>query len=176
MVVADEIGDSLPGMHMLLKKHQVAAVVPFYPRSALAASWLLLGESFNQSVYTPQDFEAVERLFDKIGGLLIDKMSKLEVQLGKARHRIKALEQRYKEIKEEFENIASCSAIEPDKQEPLDKPLEEYVAEHEARIIEAALSRCNGNKAQAARLLGIRPNTLHYKLKRYELIRKKIPQ
>lgn len=48
------------------------------------------------------------------------------------------------------------------------KTLDEWMAEYEARIIEETLKRCNGNKSQAARLLGIRPNTLHYKIERYQ--------
>lgn len=47
------------------------------------------------------------------------------------------------------------------------KSLDEHVAEFEARIIAATLERCAGNKSKAARLLGLRPNTLHYKLERY---------
>ena len=48
-------------------------------------------------------------------------------------------------------------------------PLEEHVAAFEARLIEQTLKRCQGNKSKAARLLGLRPNTLHYKLERYGL-------
>ena len=50
-----------------------------------------------------------------------------------------------------------------------EKPLEEHVAAFEARLIEQTLKRCQGNKSKAARLLGLRPNTLHYKLERYGL-------
>jgi DNA-binding NtrC family response regulator len=39
----------------------------------------------------------------------------------------------------------------------------------EATLIAQALKYCNGNKSEAARLLGIRPNTLHYKLERFGL-------
>lgn len=51
----------------------------------------------------------------------------------------------------------------------LDKTLDEHVIEYETRIIEQTLKRCGGNKSKAARLLGLRPNTLHYKLERYGL-------
>ena len=43
------------------------------------------------------------------------------------------------------------------------------IAEYEEALIRQALVRCNGNQAQAARLLGVRPNTLHYKIERYGL-------
>lgn len=48
-----------------------------------------------------------------------------------------------------------------------DKTLDEHIAEYEAYIIEQTIKRCDGNKSKAARLLGLRPNTLHYKLRRY---------
>jgi len=49
--------------------------------------------------------------------------------------------------------------------------LDQYVAQFEAQLIGKALEHCRGNKAKAARLLGLRANTLHYKLERYGLIR-----
>lgn len=50
-----------------------------------------------------------------------------------------------------------------------DKTLEEHVAAFEANLIAQTLKRCQGNKSKAARLLGLRPNTLHYKIERYGL-------
>ncbi len=62
------------------------------------------------------------------------------------------------------------SASEPELElSRTDKTLEEYVAAFEARLIEQTLKRCQGNKSKAARQLGLRPNTLHYKLERYGL-------
>ena len=49
------------------------------------------------------------------------------------------------------------------------KSLDEHVSEFEARLIAQTLKRCDGNKSKTARLLGLRPNTLHYKLERYGL-------
>lgn len=46
------------------------------------------------------------------------------------------------------------------------KTLEQYVSEFETNIIADTLRHCEGNKSKAARLLGLRPNTLHYKLSR----------
>lgn len=46
------------------------------------------------------------------------------------------------------------------------KTLDEYLAEFEAGILTNTLKQCDGNKSKAARLLGLRPNTLHYKLSR----------
>jgi len=53
------------------------------------------------------------------------------------------------------------------------KTLEEHVAEFEAAILKETLDRCDGNKSKAARLLGLRPNTLHYKLERLGLTTEK---
>ncbi len=50
------------------------------------------------------------------------------------------------------------------------KSLDDRVAEYEAGILRETLKRCDGNKSRAARLLGLRPNTLHYKLERYGLL------
>jgi len=49
------------------------------------------------------------------------------------------------------------------------RPLEEYVSEFEAAIIKRALDYCEGNRSRAARLLGLRANTLHYKLERHKI-------
>lgn len=53
--------------------------------------------------------------------------------------------------------------------EVTNKSLDEHVSEFEARLIVQTLERCDGNKSKTARLLGLRPNTLHYKLERYGL-------
>ena len=62
--------------------------------------------------------------------------------------------------------FATSDSIESVNQE---QNLEELVAEFESRIIKQTLGRCDGNKSKTARVLGLRPNTLHYKLERYGL-------
>jgi transcriptional regulator with GAF, ATPase, and Fis domain len=47
--------------------------------------------------------------------------------------------------------------------------LEEAVEALEARLIREALEACEGHVSVAARRLGIRPNTLHYKMRKYGL-------
>lgn len=49
------------------------------------------------------------------------------------------------------------------------KPLQQRIEELEANCIRTALALAKGNKAEAARLLGLKPNTLHYKLRRYQI-------
>ena len=63
-------------------------------------------------------------------------------------------------------DFATSASIEAVNQE---QNLEELVAEFESRIIRQALERCDGNKSKTARILGLRANTLHYKLERYGL-------
>lgn len=50
------------------------------------------------------------------------------------------------------------------------KTLAQLTVEFEKRKILDALARAGGNRSEAARRLGLRPNTLHYKMKRYGLI------
>ena len=155
VTVADEIRDTEPEISALMKRHRVAAIVPFFPHSQSGAFWLLFGEPFGQRVYTPLDFRMIEGLFGKMAGMFLDKM-------------IRAGRQNRRRSNANASEPAGSVALKQWQAAP-DKPLEHYFAEVEAEIIENALKRCNGNQAQTARLLGLRPNTLHYKLKRYGL-------
>ena len=47
---------------------------------------------------------------------------------------------------------------------------DDVVRQFETNIIQQALSITGGNQARAARLLGIKPNTLNYKVKLYNLV------
>ena len=47
--------------------------------------------------------------------------------------------------------------------------LEDAVRQYESSIIRQALLITGGNQAKAARMLGIKPNTLNYKVKLYNL-------
>jgi hypothetical protein len=84
IVVAHEIKDGRSDTYGRMQQFKVAAIVPFYPNARNAASWMLLGESFNESVYTPLDFRKVERLFDNIGDFLLDKVGFLRTELDQA--------------------------------------------------------------------------------------------
>ena len=65
--------------------------------------------------------------------------------------------------------MAEALDIPPDAEVefPVDFPAE--VRQFEVLLLKLALSRAKGNQAQAARLLGLAKNTLHYKLKTYQL-------
>ncbi len=56
-----------------------------------------------------------------------------------------------------------------DAREWQNKSLDECLSDYETFIIRTVLECCNGNQSEAASVLGIRPNTLHYKLKRQSL-------
>jgi DNA-binding protein Fis len=210
ILVANEIADSRPETFSVMKRHGVAAIVPFYPHTQTAASWLLLGDSFSEQVYTPLDFKMVEQLFDKMAELFLDKMIVMRTQLADTQRQLRTLDQRLRKTEDNFmaikeenqllrrqnaklvsENMAAqqssvlgrpvASMNSDDASETRtgaaaeEKTLDEYVSEFEARILEQALKRCDGNKSMAARMLGLRPNTLHYKLERYGLSKTKKP-
>lgn len=48
--------------------------------------------------------------------------------------------------------------------------LDDAVRQYESSIIQQALLITGGNQARAARMLGIKPNTLNYKVKLYNLV------
>jgi hypothetical protein len=91
IVVAREIGDG--DIYRSMQQFKVAAIVPFYPNAKTSASWMLLGESFNESVYTPLDFRKVEWLFDKMGDFLLDKVGFLRSELNQANEENRSLRQ-----------------------------------------------------------------------------------
>jgi hypothetical protein len=94
IVVRNEIADVMPDTYAMMKRHGVAAVVPFYPHSKNAASWLLLGDSFSNNVYTPLDFRVVEELFDKMADQFLDKLLTMRMELADARGEIQTLQHR----------------------------------------------------------------------------------
>lgn len=200
IVVANEIAAAAPMTHALMKQYGVAAIVPFYPRSH-AASWMLLGDSFNEQVYTPLDFRMVERLFAHMAEQFLDKLVLLRSQLHETRDQLQTLQYRLEQTDAELEKQREQNSLlreynfrllreravnrtdverkparllkfSPEVAPQPDVPLAEHVSQFEARLIMQALERCGGNKSQAARLLGLRPNTLHYKIERYGLIDK----
>lgn len=92
ILVANEIADSMPQVHRTMRQHGVAAIVPFYPHSQNAASWLLLGDLFSEQVYSRLDFRMVEQLFDKMADLFLDKLLAMRAQLAEANAKVHNLE------------------------------------------------------------------------------------
>ncbi|TFW09734.1 hypothetical protein E4K72_04470, partial [Oxalobacteraceae bacterium OM1] len=61
-----------------------------------------------------------------------------------------------------------ASTATPDEPAPVLRPLGEAVADLERQMIRAALESTGGNKASAARALGISRATLYQKLEEYQ--------
>ncbi|OGI62127.1 MAG: hypothetical protein A2W18_01950 [Candidatus Muproteobacteria bacterium RBG_16_60_9] len=193
LVVAHEVARDLPDLRSLMAHHKVAAIVPFHPHSR-AASWVLLGEGFSEQVYTPVDFDEVKRLFDRLADHMLDEQMHMRAELTLARretqelHRhiadaaqhLHAIEKQLAEHKNaRHENpppsTADAAGHDAVAQEAATsrKSLADYVADLERRMIINALERCGGNQAKAAEYLGLRPNTLHYKMQRYGMVDQK---
>jgi hypothetical protein len=100
ILVANEIVESQPQLYQHMKAHGVAAIVPFYPHSESVSGWLLLGDSFNEQVYSPLDFRLVEELFGKMSELFLDRFVTLRSELRSANRQINSLTERNKALQE----------------------------------------------------------------------------
>ncbi|HLQ25285.1 MAG TPA: helix-turn-helix domain-containing protein [Acidiferrobacterales bacterium] len=171
MTVACELDETQHKLQVLMRRYQVGAIVPFFFHSRIAASWLLLGEAFNKQINTPLDFKVVGQLFDKLAVLLLDQIFVVEVQSAESGLQLQRLKDSQGQIGEVVEKLFA-KFFHQNEKEPADKSLDECLSEFEAVIIKQTLRRCRGNKAKAARLLGLRANTLHYKLERYDFVQR----
>jgi len=119
-----------------------------------AARWMLLCDRFCEKVYTP---------FDSTRGTTVPPcLRQAKVECDRTSSDMRSELQRHGE---------RLTAIARQPLPPLacwenHQTLDECLLELERAIIVRALSCTVGNRAQAARLLGVRPNTLHYKMKR----------
>ena len=98
IVVANEIAETRPDLYRAMKEHRIAAVVPFYPHSVHASGWLLLGDSFDDQVYSSLDFRFVEQLFDKMADLFLDKLLTMRTHLADASRSIRDLQGQRQEL------------------------------------------------------------------------------
>lgn len=193
IIVADEIVEARPRLYALMKANHVAAIVPFRGYGAVR-NWLLLGEQFTNEVYTPLDFRAAEVLFERVAERSLDKLTLLRSQLAEATKDLRIyrrqLDSALAELREmrgalsaretEVRELQARNAMRFDQRlsdvvhlsDSQVKTFDEHVEEFEKKIIRQALNDCHGNRSEAARMLGMRPNTLHYKLKRLGLLDK----
>jgi DNA-binding protein Fis len=195
IVVANEISEALPDMHALMRRHKVAAIVPFHPHSQTAASWMLLGDAFSDQVYSPLDFKIVETLFSRLADHFLDNQLLLRSQLAEAEREMVALRQRLANAWEQLQaagkrlesveqenrtllarnssllkdDIVAIEADLLDRSDVSGRTLDEHVFEFEARLIAKALARSDDNAERAAELLGIPAVTLYYKIRQYHL-------
>lgn len=166
LTLATEIGDIELALSERMRSEGIAAVMPFFPRSKTTRYWLVLGEPLNAALHTPLDIEMLENVLSTVGARLLDDLvlTDIAVRSGESgRHPPKS------ELGAKIKSVAGEPTGLDGTGPQSDKTLEESVAELEARIIASTLKRCRGNQAKAASVLGIRPNTFHYKLKRYGL-------
>lgn len=199
LLIAHQIPRALPATYALMKNHKVAAIVPFHPYSKTAASRMLLGESFSEQVYTPQDLELAQTLFDRLADYFVDQQMLMHGQLSEARQELRALYRRLANVWDRLEaGRGNLEAGKAESRRPRKngspalsndiariqsdllgqgttgkKTLEACTAAFEARVIAKALEYSGGNQAKAAALLGLRPNTLYYKIRRYGLTDRK---
>lgn len=195
IVIANEIADSRPELYALMKQHMVGAIVPFNSHSAASAHWMLLGDRFSDHVYTPLDFRFVEALFDRIAEHFVDNLALLRSQLSDAqeevqdfkrrlaiawddltiqRKKIALFEKENRVLREEKAQLLrrNLKVVEDELPEQItsgEKTIDRYMVEHEAKLVDAALRQSHGNKAKAARLLGIWPNKIDYLIERHNL-------
>jgi DNA-binding protein Fis len=190
IVVANEIVEAMPATHALMKRHKVAAIVPFHPHSAAAASWMLLGEAFSEQVYSPLDFKVVENLFARLADHFLDKQLLLRSQLADAREEIHILHHRLATAWEQMETLRKkIGTLQQDDRSlrahnaelvhrqlaamksegwtngAKNQTLEERVAGFETRLIAEALEHCGGDYSRAAEVLGVPLFTLHQKVR-----------
>lgn len=195
IVIANEIAERRPELHRLMRRHKVGAIVPFGSHGATAGHWMLLGEHFSNSVYTPLDFKRVEALFSRIAERFLDDLLLLRSQLGDAKDEIRDYQRRLAIAWEELTSLrrklssaesenrrlrddnarlrrAQLRLVSTELPPPVlngEKTLEQFLSEYEAALVTAALLKTGGERKKAARLLRLAPRTLQYLIERHHL-------
>ncbi len=126
IVVANEIAHRDPLTYHRLKTHGVGAVVPFRPHNESVSGWLLVGDGFNETVYSPMDFRLVEELFGKMSDLFLDKVVTLRAQLKSANRQIRNLRHEYDQLareNHELKHALSALRTQPPSADPSQRPV-----------------------------------------------------
>jgi DNA-binding NtrC family response regulator len=105
IAVRDELYSALPEMYRKMTQYHISAIVPFYPRNRRAAGWLLMGESFNEQVYSPQDFKMVEQLFDKMADLFLEGMVSMRTEIDDTEDRLQKLEHSHQQLVAAYQKL-----------------------------------------------------------------------
>ncbi|HEX9627240.1 MAG TPA: helix-turn-helix domain-containing protein [Acidiferrobacterales bacterium] len=159
IIIAQEIRNAHPQVHALMERYEVAAIFALYPYSRAGAHWLILGSGFSTQVHTPMDFRVVGLLLERAAGWCLDNtLADLSRNSGVYR--------KTPNVEGATANFSGCirSGSKPTVSAALS--LDKQIAEIECQIIRDALECCEGRQAEAARMLGIKANTLHYKMRR----------
>lgn len=196
IVVARELADVQPQLYALMNRYKVGAIVPFNSHSAISAHWMLLGEHFSDNVYTPLDFKVVETLFGRIAERFLDNLTLLRSQLAEAngealdlqrrlaiawneqnelRRQVQRLDEENRNLRiEKAQLLRQTLRVVGGGELPEEllsgrKTLDQYLTDYQVEIVSATLERCHGNKAKAARILGMWPSKLDYLIERHGL-------
>ncbi|HEX9627241.1 MAG TPA: helix-turn-helix domain-containing protein [Acidiferrobacterales bacterium] len=174
LATIDDLRVSDPAIVELMRRHDTAAVVPLLPSGDTVAQWIVIGEPFGSKVYSPLDFRFARKMFDR-----------LTAAVGRLPEYAPATASPAKDIgdpqrRETADQAPTTHAVmrSTDEYRPVsDDPgaewtLEQRLQQIERNILEDTLRQCRGNQAEAARRLGLRPNTLYYKLQRYGMLKK----
>lgn len=187
IVVANEVVNAMPATHALMKRYNVAAIVPFHPHSQTAASWMLLGEAFSEQVYSPLDFKTVETLFARLADNFLDSQLLLRSQLLEAQREIDTLHARLAGSWDEIDSLRReladarseqqtrnpatfghegiASALDAEDHYVVARgSLDESATEYEMRLIAKTMDHCGGDVSRAAELLNLPKTTLSKKL------------
>lgn len=105
IAVREELYSALPGMYHKMTQHHISTIVPFYPKTRRGTGWLLMGESFSEQVYSPQDFKVVEQLFDKMADLFLEGMVSMRTEIDDTEDRLQQLVAAYQKLEQENENL-----------------------------------------------------------------------
>ena len=199
IVIAREISEAMPETYALMKKHGVAAIVPFDSHVEEAASWMLLGDHFSEQVYTPLDFRLVEQLFERIGDRMGDSLLVVRTRLAEAHREIHQsklrlaqawqdlvrMRAKVSELNHEVRHLraknarllrekfaAASAGAESDGPEfdaARHMTLADYVSACEATVISDALRYSEGDLSRAAQMLDMESGALRDKLEQYGL-------
>lgn len=106
IAVREELHSAEPDIFREMTQHRINTIVPFYPHSQSASGWLLMGESFNDQVYTPQDFKIVEQLFDKMADLFLEGMVSMRSEMNATENRLLDLDQSNLQLQTDYQKLA----------------------------------------------------------------------
>jgi hypothetical protein len=153
--IAGEIENLHPQLIQRMREHGVAAIFPLFAHSRSGAHWLVVDEGFSRRIHTPMDFQIVGRLLKHAAGWCLDNTLRgMALQSGDNT-----------DTGKDWQQYDRTTVPQPaETRSPLS--LDEQIAELECQIIREALVRCKGSQAEAARQLGIKPNTLYYRIRR----------
>lgn len=195
ITVAQEVADIDPELYRAMETYRVGAIVPFKSHGKVATHWLVLGDHFSNEVYTPLDFQIVERLFAAMAERFLDdflyvrsQLTKTEEQLRRttldlghawheeheAKRKLNAIRTENRELRDEIAQLRRA-ALEVPKTESSAQlgngklTLEEYLSVCEKEAVVCALDRCGGDKLETGRLLGVTLDTLEYLMERHDI-------